>query len=197
MGRGKFSDERYDEIKQEVIDMFEECEIDTYPIDCFEIARKLHYVLHPYSTLDAAGYLEAITISPDAFSRVEQNSETGMFEYVIYYNDQDYNIGHIRWSIFHEIGHCVLGHHDNPPGNEEREEDEANFFAKYAMTPPPLLNVTRCSCPSDVEEKFNTSGEFSGYAYEYFQVWLHKGPRDYQDFEIRLLQLFHFTISAA
>jgi len=39
---GKFSDARYEEIKQEVLFMFEETETDTLPIDCFEIARKLH-----------------------------------------------------------------------------------------------------------------------------------------------------------
>ncbi len=84
MARGKFSDERYEEIKQEVLFMFEETETDTFPIDCFEIARKLHYVLRPYSQLEISAYLEAISESSEGYSKVEQDPITGMCYYVIY-----------------------------------------------------------------------------------------------------------------
>lgn len=189
--RSKFSDARYDEIKKEVLFMFEETGTDTYPIDCFEIARRLCYVLRPYSRLGYTAYLEAISKSDEGFSRVEVDTSTGMCRYVIYYNDQDHGARNIRWTIFHEIGHIYLGHHDNPPGNERLEENEANFFAKYAMCPPPLLNETNCTCPQDVYDKFEASGEFAGYAFEYYQTWLNCGPRQYQPFEIQLLKQFH------
>ena len=189
--RGKFSDARYEEIKKEVLFMFEETETDTYPIDCFEIARRLHYVLRPYSALGWDAYLEALDESDEGYSKVETDPVTGMNYYVIYYNDMGHGMRNIRWTIFHEIGHIYLGHHDNPPGNEQLEEDEANFFAKYAMCPPPLLHATKCSCPQDVYDKFDASGEFSGYAYEYFQNWLYHGPREYLPYEIELLKLFH------
>ncbi len=192
MGRhGKLTDERYEEIKQEVLFMFEETETDTFPIDCFEIARRLHYVIRKYSDLDFEDYFEAMENSDEGFSRVEQDPVTGMNYYAIYYNDEGHGERNIRWTIFHEIGHIYLGHHDNPSGNEQQEEDEANFFAKYAMCPPPLLNATKCSCPEDVYEKFEASGEFSGYAFEYFQTWLHYGPREYLPYELQLLRLFH------
>ena len=190
--RGKFSDARYDEIKREVLYMFEETETDKYPIDCFEIARRLHYILRPYSSLDMDNHLKATETSEEGFSQVEQDPITGMNRYVIYYNDIGHGIRNIRWTIFHEIGHCFLGHHDNPPGKEALEEDEANFFAKYAMCPPPLLHRTQCHCPQDVYDKFEASGKFSEYAYEYFQTWLYRGPREYQPFEIKMLKLFHF-----
>ncbi len=189
--RGKFSDARYEEIKKEVLFMFEETETDSYPIDCFEIARRLRYVLRPYSTLGFVDYLAALEESSEGYSKVETDATTGMNIYVIYYNDMDHCIGNIRWTVFHEIGHIYLGHHDNPPGNEQTEEDEANFFAKYAMCPPPLLNATECRCPQDVLDKFNTSGQFSGFAFEYFQNWLVNGPRNYLPYEIEMLKLFH------
>ena len=94
--------------------MLEECDIHTCPIDCFEIARKLHYVLRPYSQLDFENLVKASQKDPDGFSCVEVNPKTGMFEYVIYYNDFSGNEGRIRWTIFHEIGHIYRGHHDNP-----------------------------------------------------------------------------------
>lgn len=44
--------QRYEQIKHEVVDMYEECEISTFPIDCFDIASKLYYILVPYSKLN-------------------------------------------------------------------------------------------------------------------------------------------------
>ena len=143
MHRGKFSDERYEEIKQEVLFMYEETDTDTYPINPFEIARRLKYVVRKYSELDFTDYLEAISISEEGFSRVEVDPQTGMNRYVIYYNDEGHCIGNIRWTIFHEIGHVYLGHHDNSSGNEQLEEDEANFFAKYSIAPPPLIQAAK------------------------------------------------------
>ena len=118
--------------------MFEECEISSYPIDCFDIANKLYYVLKPYSSLPPDEYMNALCIDTDGFSGVEQNPVTGMNQYVIYYNDHA-QYERMRWTIFHEIGHIYLGHHDNPDdSNSTIEEAEANFFAKYAIAPPLL-----------------------------------------------------------
>jgi len=153
--------------------MFEETGTDTSPVDCFEIARKLYYILRPYPQLEFSAYLEAISESNEGYSKVEQDPITGMCYYVIYYNDQDHGIRNIRWMVFHEISHIYLGHHDNPPGNEQMEEDGSDFFAKYAMCPPPLLNGTKCTCALDVYNKFDASDGFSGYASNYFQRWLY------------------------
>ncbi len=189
--RGKLSDARYEEIKQEVLYMFEETETDTFPIDCFEIARKLHYILRSYSSLELEELLDAMGISDEGFSRVEKDPATGMNRYVIYYNDIGHGIRNIRWTIFHEIGHIFLGHHDNLPGNEQQEEDEANFFAKYAMCPPPLLHAAECKCPQDVYDKFGASNQFADYAFQYFRTWFYYGPPRYLPYEIQLLKLFH------
>ena len=190
----KMSNSRYEEIKQLILEMYEETGIDTCPIDPFEIARRLKYVVRPYSELSIDDWMWAESKSDEGFSRPELNPETGMYEYVIYYNDSefDHTEGNIRWTIFHEIGHIYLGHHDNPLGNEEAEEDEANFFAKYAMCPPPLLHVTHCENALDVYNRFNTSDEFAGYAFAYYQTWLNRGPTDYLAYEVKLLALFHY-----
>lgn len=190
---GKFDNARYEEIKQEVLSMFEETETDTFPIDCFEIARKLRYVVIPYSELDVFSRRATFEESDEGFSRVEMNPSTGMYYYAIYYNDAIQCAGRIRWSIFHEIGHIVLGHHDNQAGNEQTEEDEANFFAKYAMCPPPLLNAAGCKCPEDVLLQFDTSEEFSNYAFDYFVNGRDKGPKNYLPYELQMLRQFHFN----
>lgn len=73
--RGLLTAARCDTIKEEIIFMFEECEIHTWPIDCFLIAKRLYYVLRPYSSLPPRQRLEAFLYDEDGFSRVEENSD--------------------------------------------------------------------------------------------------------------------------
>lgn len=189
--RSLLSADRCDEIKKEILFMYEECEIDTYPIDCFAIAQKLYYVLRPYSTLSPEQYTEAWEIDSDGFSRVELNPITRMNQYVIYYNDK-INQGRMRWTIFHEIGHIYLGHHDNLDDTQSTiEEAEANFFAKYAIAPPPLINITECKSARDIAITFCVSLQASLHLYSYYQKWLHFGPQEYEPFELAMLELFH------
>ena len=172
--------------------MFEECDIHALPIDPFVIAAKLHYILVPYSALSAEFLRYALLISSDAFSRVEQVMIDGicMYRYVIYYNDRQYE-ARVRWTLLHEIGHCYLGHHDHPDDNLKMiEEAEANLFAKYAIAPPPLINVMHIQSIDAIAQKFATSNQAASYALEYFRKWLLWGPVDYTDYEIRLLRLF-------
>ena len=191
--KGLLSEKRYEEIKELIVEMYEETETDICPIDCFEVARRLHYAIHAYSTLTERKRREALDFDPDGYSKVEENPVTGMFEYVIYYNDITvFNQGRIRMTIFHEIGHCYLGHHDNQDdSNSAIEEAEAKFFAKYAIAPPPLINAKNCEDMWDIQNNFNTSDNASYNIFDYFQKWLQYGPRNYMDYELQLLHLFH------
>lgn len=191
--RGLLSNERYEELKKLVVEMFEEAEVNSLPIDCFYIAEKLHYILRPYSTLGVDDFLDAFDESVDGFSKVEMDPVSGMYRYVIYYNDMHFDMYHQRFTIFHEIAHCYLGHHDEEatPENEEIEEAEANFCAKYAMAPPPLVNHYRDNVnPAMIQQIFQTSGEEAGYEYEYYRKWLEYGPVDYTANERKLLEMF-------
>lgn len=193
---GKVPHARCKEIEKEIAFMFEECEIHSYPIDCFEICRKLHYVVRKYSDLDFDDYLKALDLSADSFSRVEQNPITGMNEYVIYYNESIGDMRRIRWSIFHEIGHIYLGHHDHPDDSlYDLEEAEANMFARYASAPCPLVHMAKCECDYDVAEKFDLSDSASHWAFVSFQNWMAYGPREFEPFEKEMLQLFKLAIA--
>ncbi len=183
---------RYNEIKHEVLFMYEECEICTFPIDCFEIARRLYYHLVPYSQLSDHALRLAMQYSSDGFSTIRQNPCTGMYEWYIFYND--YNcFQRQRWTIFHEIGHIYLGHMEDQFMSDAQKESEANFFAKYSIAPPPLINITNCTSPSDVASSFFVSGEASVYIFSYFQKWKYYGETEYEPFEMELLQLFNIA----
>ncbi len=91
--------QRYEQIKHEVVDMYEECEIRTFPIDCFEIANRLYYILVPYSQLNDHQLRLAMEYSSEGFSVLRKVSETGMYRYYIFYNDFN-SYERQRWTIF-------------------------------------------------------------------------------------------------
>ncbi|WP_026523271.1 ImmA/IrrE family metallo-endopeptidase [Butyrivibrio sp. MB2005] len=186
--------ERYDEIEQAVYEMLEETGINTIPIDPFEVARRLKYVLVPYSSLKKEKFIEAINRSTDGYSAVEKDS-SGMYHYYIYYNDivkTTCEMRHMYWTIMHEIGHCYLGHHDLT--EEELPDDvaeaEANYYAKYTFAPTPLINAYECKDANDIVDKFNVSYESAGYLYRSYWNWLHNGPINYLPLEIKFLNWF-------
>lgn len=193
--RGPLTYDQCDSVKQDVADMLEECNIHAWPIDCFEIARKLHYVLRPYSSLPPDAFWTALEKSPDGYSRVELTPYTGMYQYVIYYNDLCGNDGRIRWTIFHEIGHIYRGHHDNPDDSKkEIEEAEADLFAKYAIAPLPLISFLKITCPQEIQDTFLTSCRASKNIMDYYMKRMQYGPHYFEPFEIQIMKLFHVAL---
>lgn len=180
---------RYDQIKREVLFMYEECEVVSYPIDCFEIARKLCYILVPYSTLPDHALRMAMEYSSDGFSTLRLVPETGMYRWFIFYNDYN-NYERQRWTILHEIGHIYLDHNDDDGLSYAQKESEANFFAKYSIAPPPLINIAKCEGPWDVAFVFQVSMEASGYLFSYYQKWMQFGPPEYEPFELEMIEMF-------
>ena len=139
----RLSDERYEEIKAEVIDLFIRYDVRCIPISGFELAMKMNIILAPYSSLSEEQRNAALEISSDGFY-----FEPGDGTEKIYYNDE---VGYERcnMTILHEIGHAVLGHHDGM--DQDEAESEAAFFAKYAAAPPPLIHQICPNRPEDIE----------------------------------------------
>jgi len=185
------SNKRYEEIKIEIAELYEECELNTLPIDCFKIAEKLHYILIPYSKLPKEKRAKAMSLDKDGYSKIEINPVTEMEVYVIYFNDCKENIGRMRWTIFHEIGHCYLGHHDNPDYSKTKtEEFEADFFAKYTIAPPPLIHKMKCKNPHDIMTIFHTSIDAGRNIYNYYIKWNEYGPRNPASYEKQIISQF-------
>lgn len=187
----RLENERYEEIKADIIDMYEECEVHEFPINAFEIAAKLRYNVIPYSQLPLEKKAECRSLSKDGCSELDYNPATGMYEYNIYYNDAIGTMdSRIQFTVMHEIGHIRLGHlDDDSDKDEDTMESEANFYAAYSIAPPPMINQYHCTSAEDLCKYFNTSGEMSYYAYERYTKWLRCGIY-YKDYEIHLMSLF-------
>lgn len=179
MGR-KLTNVEYEFIKAEVADLFVRFDVQCIPISGFELAIKMGITLVPYTVLSQRKGNLARQISRDGFYL-----EPGGGREIIYYDDSK-GYGRANWTILHEIGHAVLGHTDDT--DPDVVEAEANFFAKYAVAPPPLVHKLHPSCPKDIRERFSLSYQESIYAFDYYQKWLQYSGAGYTDYELALLE---------
>ena len=175
----RLSDERCEEIKEYIVDLFAKYNINCVPISGFEIANKMGIKVIPYSSKKVKVRELCLKESEDGFSVLKDN------QWYIFYNDNK-GFGRINNTMLHEIGHISLGHTED----SELAEKEVNFFAKYALVPPVLVHKLKLLTPEDIAETFDVSYEAAYYALVYYNKWLRYSGRFYKPYEERLLSLF-------
>lgn len=181
----RLSDERYEEIKNAVVDTFVKYNLICVPVNAFELATKMGIKIIPYSAIKPQKRWLLLKKSQDGFS-----VEKSVGEWYIYYNDE-MSYGRINNTIMHEIGHIVLDHTED----SELAEKEVKFFAKYALAPPVLIHKLKLENPMNIADTFDITFEAACYAYSYYQKWLRYGSSEYTDYEITLLKLFANVVS--
>ena len=181
---GKLHNDRYEEIKEIITALYERLHIAIIPIDCFAIAESLGFAVIPYSKL-AKNVLDMIRNSGggDAYTLVTNNDRK-----YIFYNDDAIH-GRIRFTIMHEIGHDVLGHLEE----SDLANSEADYFAKYALAPMPLVHAHEIDTYVDIMNIFKVSGECASNIMDSYLKWLRYGPKNYTNYENRLVELFRFA----
>lgn len=175
---------RYDEIENEVIKMYSQIIIKKFPLNCFEICDQLGIVCIPYSTLSQKKRTALDIGSKDGLHALWEISK-GQFVFVIYYNDA-LSPQRIRFTILHEISHIILEHTEHI----ELAESEANYFAKYALAPPPLVHELKIEDYVELADRFDISHECAYYCMKKYNSWLRYGSKYYQNNEITLISLF-------
>lgn len=170
---------RYEEIKEHVVDTFERFGVVRPPVDVFALAARMGIEVKPYSAYDKQVRPILMGTSPDGFLDWLEPGRG-----VIYYNDKHF-AGRTNYTMLHEIGHFVLGHLEQSP----LAEKEANFFAKFALAPPPWVHRSGLTTPGEIATAFGTSLEEANYAINYYRKWRCRGARDLTCYEKRLLGL--------
>lgn len=171
-------DQRYEEIKARVADLFESCKICCLPVNAFEIAARLGLHIAPYSV--RPNWTRALSLKQkDGFSLTFKGKT-----YIFYNDEKSYE--RQNWTILHEIGHHVLGHRESSIVAER----EADFFAKYALIPPPLVHKLGITKPEEIQAYFNASREAARYGMNYYQKWLRQHATTFSRTETRILRLF-------
>lgn len=178
----KLTDEEYEFIKGEVVYIFLQHHVKCIPVSGFEIASKMGITVVAYSGLSEQKLQTVRKVSLDGFL-IEVNGHS-----YIYYNDIDRSYERQNWTILHELGHIVLDH----TGHGEREEAEADFFAKYAIAPPVLIYKIHAASAYDIYLAFDISLEAARYSYEYYQKWLerHRKTNCYTAYEMQLSDFY-------
>ena len=174
------TNERYEEIKRIVVEVFKKYKISCVPVSGFELAVKLGIKIIPYSNFSERKQILMLKKSEDGFC-----VEKDVGEWFIFYNDS-MPYPRINNTFMHEIGHIVLDHSED----SELAEAEVKFFAKYALAPPVLIHKFQLKNPEQVADVFEISYTAARYAYTYYQKWLAFGPTEFTDYEIELLNLF-------
>lgn len=158
------SDDDYEFIKGEVVNALISNGVTGIPIAGFEIALRMGVTLQPYSGLSTRKLEVAREVSEDGFFVEAEGKEC------ICYNDIDRTYERQNWTLLHELGHIVLDH----IGRGEREEAEADFFAKYAIAPPPLIYLMHAGTSEAICLNFLISHEAARYSFEYYRKWYKK-----------------------
>lgn len=134
-----------DLIGNKILSIYQECEIQSFPIDCKLILHHYGFTLYTYKELQNANlalYTAAKNYSNDAFR----------FRMSIYYNNCMPK-NRIRFSLMHELGHYILEHKENSDENEQ----EADYFASYVLAPRIAIRKSGCTTADDIHDQFGVS----------------------------------------
>ena len=178
---------RYEQITTIIIDMFKKHDVRNIPIDCYELAMKMGILLKPYSSLNPKSLTKALSISEDGFFIFSTDS-AGPFsfgQWYIFFNNA-MPPKRIRFTVMHEIAHIVLDHSES----SDLAEAEANFFAKYALAPPPLVHEVQPEDYLELGKYFDLSNEFAMNSFNYYKKWLKYGGDFYKEKELDLIEQF-------
>lgn len=146
------TNQRYEQIKEIVADMYEDLGYTEIPINVFELCHKLNIKLIRYSSLSVDCSEYSRQFSDDGFNLFNINT----CQYQIYYNDR-MPPERVTFTIMHEIGHIMLEHKEHSKENEQ----EANFYAKAALVPLGLILRLKLKTSYDIADTFGISIEFA------------------------------------
>lgn len=140
---------RYDFAIESAYDFIIEQNINSLPVDPFELCKKNNWCVNTIQDLcidsnEDYSHITNIIKTDDGLTFYCPYSD----EYSIVYNEYS-NYGRIRWTIAHEIGHIVLNHLKDinttilkgclSQDDYEKYDQEAQCFAGILLAPPIIL----------------------------------------------------------
>lgn len=177
---------RYEEIKERVVDLYEDFGISSVPIYPGGVLQKMGYDVESYEIFNDRPKEIANKFSYDAF-RCLVRSTNSKFELYHPYNSRL----RIRFSLAHELGHIVLEHDFK---EDSIQETEANFFANYFLVPLPLIPY-KCiyDSPESVSSVFDVILECAANSVSNC-IRRKKCDAHLEEYEIRILNLYGLDV---
>lgn len=151
----------YAAISQKAAEVLIQCQVTSFPVDCFALLENYGYRVFTYQELEDKSheiYEMCISYSEDAFQHGSGK--------IIAYNEQ-MPPGRIRFSLMHELGHILLEHRCSQPWAER----EANCFASRLLAPRIAIHYACCKNLRDVAHRFDMTLEAADYAFQDYRRW--------------------------
>ncbi len=171
----------YNEIEENVVDLFVQLNIRSYPVDPMEIALLLGYELKPFNKMNTEARRILQTKNIDGLSYFDPNRNK-----VVIYHKSFGMRERLRFTIGHEIGHIRMGHR----GESELANRVANYYSAYLLAPTPWIWQAGCDDYVDVAEKFLVSKMCALRCFERYENWSNiLYLKDYEETLISLLSI--------
>lgn len=151
----------YSFILEKVFSVFEECYVNSFPLNFVDLIIQYGYRVFTYQQLRDKSpelYESCILYSDDAFRDMATKT--------VAYNTEAPK-KRVYFSLAHELGHIVLGH----LSETKKTEAEANFFASNILAPRMAIHYARCKNEADVARIFEVSCEAAQYAFDDYRRW--------------------------
>lgn len=175
----------YNAVRSQAINLLLDLKIDRYPISPAQICKKKSWQLismAEYASMCNSCESEikhSLFIGCDAYTFYNMKTS----EYKIVYDRQRHFTGRENWTIAHEIGHIVLGHHKTGKAGyksiiinqSERYELEADYFAGHLLSTPVILNALNVSSPDQIAHICRLSKAASISRKRALDIWRIKG----------------------
>ena len=146
-------------INEKILEVFIECNIQEFPINCFEILQHYNFRLFTYDEIKLS--------DPELFAIAKEYSDDAFkYKNIICYNNSK-SESRIRFSLMHELGHFILNHKNTTPDHE----DEADYFASCVLAPRAAIWRSGCRTAEDIHNMFGLSYSASNRALVDFQKW--------------------------
>lgn len=157
-----------------------------YPLDLNEVlslipnCKLMSY--QKFADINHCSVNDVITLCQSKSGCTHYDVETN--RYLILVNlAETSNYGRRRWTIAHEIGHIMCGHHALSALNKIAEhsfsqfgnqnyEAEADYFAVTLLSPLPLFKVFKIQSARDIQEVFGLSAEAADIRLKEYKLWL-------------------------
>lgn len=176
----------YEKMKRLAADIFRDYDIHSFPIDPFDVCKKMGIRVIPYSSLGpkTALLFEKI-FSQDAFSKFFWDES----KFVVFYNDQAPNV-RIRFSISHEIKHYVNGDFVKEK-TDVKDEKAADYFASYFLAPTPICYLIGVRDVYDIMDFFHVSEPCASRRIYELRNWINRFKEGkLEDYEKQIMKQF-------
>ena len=152
----------YRRIEEDAANVLIQLNIRKYPVDPFQIAEGLGYILQPYSRLPQDALTLKIAAGIDAFSFFNPI----LNKFFIYYNQEKMK-ERLRFTIGHEIAHIRMEHRRE----SALAEKIADIYAAYLLAPSPWIAHAKCDDYKDLAHAFCLSDSCAGICFDRYERW--------------------------